>query len=138
MNILEESKGSRKPLLWAKTRRQICRVLEGHEIEVYYNTHLKCLSIMRGGLVIGYVDEIKLVNAVFKIRPSAQARARAADEKTVHALVVGQAASWLRRKPRTSCRYNFRDVDGFVVRSTEAPVKAKQFVHIKGASIAVR
>ena len=138
-SILESSKEDRVALNWNKCRHKICKLLRGQRVRIYYNRHLKCLSIQdANNTVIAYVDEIRLRNVRFNVRSGGLQRARESGVRNVHAYAEGVVVPWCWRKPRTNCRYNPFEFDSFVVRSTERPVDKAAYVHIQGDLIFIR
>ena len=105
-------------------------------VEVYYNLHIKCLSVRKRGLVIDHVSSILLKNAQFVVQPAGRKRVLKEKRKNVHAYVRGErvaVASFDGKSERIT--YNPYKNKSFVSVETGKPVYKKDIVAITGKDI---
>lgn len=78
----------------------ISSVLSGEIVKVYRNLNKGCLSVvaMTGenkGRVVAYTDQLRLLNAVFKVSQSGRERVLRERRKNVHAGIVGEVSEFI-------------------------------------------
>lgn len=76
-----------------KKRKELLTIPPKGIVKLYYNTHLKILSVMQKGKVIGYVPGMELKNVEFLVRPTGRQRTIEEGQKNVHAFAVGESVS---------------------------------------------
>jgi len=92
---------------------------DGLKVQIYWNLHKHCYSVMalKGpdkGRVIAHVNNFRLNNVQFIVRPAGRERARNTGTKNVHAFIKG---TWTREVvPSTNSKitYNPFKYDTFV------------------------
>lgn len=109
-------------------------------VKVYYNLHKKCLSVVANegenkGRVIGHVQEISLVNVVFKVSAAGRARVLKEKRKNVHATIWGRMTAEDLGQLPTAITYNPYKYSSFVNKADESPVIHAKKVKVDGRNI---
>ena len=90
----------------------------GDYVEVYRNLKNNKFSVRVNGLVVGYVDEIKLENVVTKVGKAGRERVLLEKQKNVHAFICGTVIEDFNIEDQTldQLYYNPYDVDRWVMK----------------------
>lgn len=91
----------------------------GDYVEVYRNLRNHKFSVRVNGLVVGYVDEIKLENVLTKVGKSGRERVLLEKQKNVHAFICGTVVEEINIEDQTldQLYYNPFEVDRWVMKS---------------------
>lgn len=90
----------------------------GDYVEVYRNLKNNKFSVRVNGLVVGYVDEIKLENVMTKVGKAGRKRVLLEKQKNVHAFICGTVIKDFKYDEITldQLYYNPYDVDRWVMK----------------------
>jgi hypothetical protein len=97
----------------------------GKKVQVYFNLHKKCYSVRdsKTRLVIAHVNNISLVDVVFKVSEKGRQRVLNEQRKNVHAIVEGIILDYNAfERGMKSVTYNPYKNDSFVFRSDSTAV----------------
>lgn len=112
------------------------------KVEVYFNLHKKCLSIVakegdKKGLVIDYAQSISLIDAIFKVSEAGRQRVLKENRKNVHAKICGTVTDSDLGKLNTTVTYNPYKYSSFVNKADLSPVYKADKVRIVDRLIAI-
>lgn len=92
----------------------------GDNVEIYRNLKNHKFSVRVKGLVVGYVDEINLVNVKTKVNRAGYLRALRESQKNVHAFICGEVVEKIdlnNDDELNQLYYNPFEVDRWVLRN---------------------